>query len=471
MTKLQSFTFDKNKLSPVEIELTLWPGLPGIQCLGLPDQHLKESAIRIKSAIKQSGFDFPQSQQILVNLRPSHLKKTSKGLELAIACAYLQETGQISQDIPFDRLSVYGELTLEGKVLQPEDAFHLPLTDRSLLTGLDSSTRAVHFDRQVIQCLQDLVRPWRDIFQIKADESFLIPQRPRDSFVQMYSREQARLISILAVGEHSALLAGASGSGKSTLAKAVSAFLRAPEKNEFFNLKKVHREFGQEIEWRPLIKPHHSTPMMAMIGGGSVPFAGEVSRAHGGILILDELLEFSPQMQDSLREPFEEKKMRVFRSGKLVEYPAQVQFIATTNLCPCGDWTPQSGPISCRYSLKKCQSYSSKLSGPLVDRFEILYFHHGIGQLEVSGEQLWKQISRAQDFADSRQGAFKDFFHPNAVVLWENESFASQRRKMAVLKVARTLADLDCSQTMNGEHLKEALALCVMPFDRLKRWN
>lgn len=471
MTKLQSFIFDKNKLLPVEIELTLWPGLPGIQCLGLPDQHLKESAIRIKSAIKQAGFEFPQAQQILVNLRPSHLKKTSKGLELAIACAYLKETGQISPEIPIEQLYIYGELTLEGKVLQPEDAFNLPLSKRSLLTGLDPRRQAVHFHRYVIECLQDLVKPWNEIGEIKVDESFLIPQRPQEAFLQKFSPEQARLISIMAVGEHSALLAGASGSGKSTLAKAVLSFLRTPKKEEFFTLKRIHREFGQEIEWRPLVKPHHSTPMMAMIGGGSVPFAGEVSRAHGGILILDELLEFSPQVQDSLREPFEEKKMRVFRAGKLVEYPAQVQFIATTNLCPCGDWTPQSGQINCRYSAKKCQSYSSRLSGPLVDRFEILYFHHGIGELEISGEEMWKKISRAQEFADKRAGGFKDFFHPTAAVLWENEEFTSQRRKMAVLKVARTLADLDLSQAIRREHLKEALNLCVLPFDRLKRWN
>lgn len=466
MTKMQSLIRDKNKLIPIEIELTLWPGLPGIQFLGLPDQHIKESTLRIKSAIKYAGFQFPQSQQILVNLRPSHLKKTSKGLELAVACAYLKETGQISQDFSFENICVYGELTLQGEVLQPDDVFELPLGIECLLTGEDRKQESLHFQRKTIARLQDLVMVQQQVSEISADESHLKPVRPTEAIGQIYSEEQAKLISILAVGGHSALLAGAAGSGKTTIAKAVSAFLRMPEKSEFLELKKIHREFGSDLSWRPVVKPHHSTPIMAMIGGGSVPFAGEISRAHGGILILDELLEFSAQVQESLREPFEEGKMRVYRAGKLSEYPAKAQILATTNLCPCGDWTPQMKNPSCHHSMIKCRSYSSRLSGPLVDRFDILHFHQSIGSLKVSGQEIFQQVQRAQRF-ESLPGDLD----PMAKSIYEQQDFSSQRRKTAVLRVARTIANLEMSQKIKTHHLKEAMGFSVQTFDRIKRWS
>lgn len=486
MTKLQSLIRDKNKLVPIEIELTLWPGLPGIQFLGLPDQHIKESTLRIKSAIKYSGYQFPQAQQILVNLRPSHLRKTSKGLDLAVACAYLLESGQIDPSLELDDLCVYGELTLQGEVLQPDDILDLPVGVKSILTGSNRQAEPAHVQRRVINSLLDLANLDQGIAHVGAEEHFLKPQRPMGPIQQKYSKDQARLISILAVGEHSALLAGAAGSGKTTLAKAVSAFLQEPQGADFFNLKKIHREFGADLQWRPVVKPHHSTPVMAMIGGGSVPFAGEISRAHGGILILDELLEFSGTVQESLREPFEEGKMRVFRSGKLAEYPAYAQIIASTNLCPCGDWTPQMKNPSCRFSMIKCQSYSSRLSGPLVDRFDILFFHHQIGALEVVGEEIFLMVEKAQIFSKfwKKDIGFVDnwqqringellipYLDQASLQIYNSETFSSQRRKSAVIRVARTLADLDLSLKIQTHHLREAMGLCRDSFERIKRWG
>lgn len=306
----------------------------------------------------------------------------------------------------------------------------------------------------------------------KPDQKNLKAIRPLLPIQQSYSEEQARLISILAVGGHSALLAGAAGSGKTTLAKAVSSFLPEPDAAEFLQLKKIHREFGTSLDWRPVVKPHHSTPIMAMIGGGSVPFAGEISRAHGGLLILDELLEFSPTVQESLREPFEEGKMRVYRAGKLIEYPAKAQILATTNLCPCGDWTPQMKNPNCRYSMSKCQSYSSKLSGPLVDRFDILFFHQQIGEIKISGRDLFEKIKTAQMFARKRsKREHLEDLGETAKKIYGDETYTSQRRKISVLKVARTLADLDLSLRIEMPHLKQAMGLAVHPFERLKRWS
>lgn len=475
MMKVQSLIQEKNNLIPVEVELTLWPGLPGIQFLGLPDQHLKESGMRIKSAIKSAGFQFPVAQQILVNLRPSHLKKTSRGLELAVAAAFLWESGQVKAPMPSKDLLLYGELTLSGEVLEPED---LPNSNqgpyRIIMTGSSEIDRPARFRRQIIKTLRDLQSPEEKSASLDVDR----PQRPMAFLKKKYSPEQARLIEILAVGEHSAMLAGPAGSGKSTVAQALPSFLRAPSEKQFFELKKVHAEFGEALNWRPVVKPHHSTPTIAMIGGGSVPFAGEISRAHGGVLILDELLEFAPQVQESLREPFEEGKMRVFRAGLLKEYPARAQILATTNLCPCGKWTPLDGHnFKCGLARVRCRSYGQRLSGPLIDRFEILHFTKGFSEASVSGDELFAKIKKAQDFSKS----FPNSRRPTHEILQTLdaaqiqslgfEELQSQRRKVAVLRVARTLADLDLSESIEREHLKEAKELCLNSFSHLAHWG
>ena len=444
----------------------------------MPDQHLKESAFRIKSAIKHCGFRFPVGQQILVNLRPSHLKKTSRGLELAVAAAYLWETGQLKMPKLDSHFFVYGELSLSGEVLEPEDLSTLEQKDAQVLTGPATTETQAFFQRRVISSLKDLNHP----IEIKAQLQEQIPERPLELTEGKFSEHQAKLISILAVGEHSALMAGPAGSGKTTIARSLPGFLREPSIDDFQILRKIHFQYGEKLKWRPVVKPHHSTPMMSMIGGGQVPFAGEISRAHGGVLILDELLEFSQPVQEALREPFEDGKMRIYRNGRLKEFPAQAQILATTNLCPCGDWTPlASKQRSCSYSNIRCRSYSSKLSGPLVDRFEILIFTTQIGELKIKGSDLLLQIQKAQEFSEAAfpgpvnaRKTFADLlkdWNPAMQRLAELDENSSQRRKLAVLRLARTFADLDLSAPVKSIHLDQAIVLARDHFTKLKRWD
>jgi magnesium chelatase family protein len=331
----------------------------------------------------------------------------------------------------------------------------------------------------VVTHLADLTRPQ----EIPARTLEELPERPMEFVRRQFSRSQARLLEILAVGEHSALLAGPAGSGKTTVAQSLAGFLREPSLNEFRKLKKIHQEFGSALHWRPTVKPHHSTPTMAMIGGGSVPFAGEISRAHGGILILDEMLEFHPAVQEALREPFEEGKIRVCRNGKFKDFPAEALIVATTNLCPCGKWTPVLKDSKvCSFSNVRCQSYRHRLSGPLIDRFEILEFTNGIGNLEVDGESLLKRVRQAQDFSRSLQKEDVKNSRKSFESLVKNlfshqlqyanlDQQTSQRRKLAVLRVARTLADLDLSEMIRREHLDEAVIRCQVHFQKLLNWN
>jgi magnesium chelatase family protein len=481
--KVQSLIEDNNQLKTVEVELTLWPGLPGIQFIGLPDQHLKESALRIKSAIKSCGFQFPVAQQILVNLRPNHLKKSSKGLELAIAAAYLWQSGQIQTPTFDSQFFVYGELTLSGEVLQPDNlSSQFYQSQAVVLTGENSGSKDLApFRRQTIGCLKDLDRPREK----PPDPDAFAFNRPQAGIHQFYTRSQARLLEILAVGEHSALIAGPAGSGKTTVGKALPSFMREPNSVQKENLRKNIQ--GPALDWRPFVKPHHTTPLISMMGGGASPRAGEIAQAHGGVLMMDELLEFSPAVHEALREPFEEGKMRVSRGGKVVEFPVESQILATTNLCPCGDWTPAKNKmINCRFSATRCRSYQQRLSGPFLDRFEILEFTKPIKKMEVSGEKLYQKISEAQNFSkiffykDVANGSFANSNSRRpfqeilksvpAVILKlaSSDEFTSQRRKIAILRVSRTRADLDLSSEVRSHHLDEAMIYCKDNFSRLQ---
>ncbi|PIS10229.1 MAG: competence protein ComM [Bdellovibrio sp. CG10_big_fil_rev_8_21_14_0_10_47_8] len=470
--KIQSLIQDKHSLVPVEVELTLLPGLPAVHFLGLPDQHLKESVLRIKSAIKNAGFSFPTAQQIVVNLRPSQLKKKSQGLELAVAAAYLWKTGQIPAPVMDKDFFVYGELTLQGEVVEPRDLkSFLRSPPTTVMTGRSECGSLVPFQRWSLKHLSEMGQPEIQI----ASGGLLQPVRPRHLLQKIFSKEQARLLEILALGSHSAILAGPAGSGKSTLAQVLPALMPEPSRQEFTEIMQRQQAFGEPGNWRPVVKPHHSTPVMSMIGGGAVPFAGEISRAHQGLLILDELLEFPSAVQEALREPLEEGRIHIVRAGRRQEFPAQIQAVATTNLCPCGDWTPEkSRQISCRFSSRRCRSYSERLSGPFLDRFQILYFTRGLGELVISGDEILARVLRARECQKQRLsqglegGTLDEPSKKWLEDLVDRETMTSQRRVQALQQVARSIADLESCQFVSSGHLQEAYDLCMMSFRRLK---
>lgn len=474
--RVLSLISDNNQLIPVEVELTLWPGLPMIQFLGLPDQHLKESALRIKSAIKACGYDFPVAQQILVNLRPSYIKKNSRGVELAVAAAYLYATGQV--EMPEDGVDpyIYGELSLSGDVIEPDGLIRqFEMTDRMVLTGENSQAASAPFSRLVIAKLSDLARP---LLKTKENVDLHI-SRPDFDFNMKFSSEQARQIKILAIGKHSAIFAGAAGSGKTTVAKNVIHFRRKPSVSEFLEIRRTQKVFSEQLSWWPLVRPHHSIPVISMIGGGTSIYPGEISRAHLGVLVLDELLEFHPLVQEALREPMEEGVMRIHRLSEMKEYPARVQVIATTNLCPCGDWSPlQKNNLNCCYSEKRCRSYGQKLSGPFVDRFETIFYVDSLASRTILAKDLLAEIESIYKFIED-QNLQSEMCLPMSVqveLFWQksfevNNQKISERRKQAIVKVASTLALVDFCCEIKMQHLDEAMLYCRDYFQKLKRWD
>lgn len=483
--KIQSLIRENDRLVPVDVELSFVPGLPQIQFLGLPDQAIKESIHRIKSAIRLQGFEFPKAQQILVNLRPAHLKKSSRGLELAVALGILWETDQAPKPTEKSVL-VYGELSLNGEVFEPDDLtedFDV-LSEETVWTGsgsLNKTENNAPFSRARLLVLQDLRSP--EILPSTPRE--YKTQRPDFGLNLQFPERQAEILKLSALGEHSLLLAGPAGSGKSTIAKTLHSLLQQPSQADLHEIVRNNKEFGSEIlSWRPLVHPHHSTTPLGLIGGGAPPFKGEITRAHKGILVLDELLEFQTRAQEALREPMEEFRIRIRRGRFVEDHPAETLVIATTNLCPCGDWVPQSKVI-CGRSLKKCQSYMERLSGPLVDRFQIIFFtQKRESGAVVSGDDILKELEGVRLFRKEMSEVDPRFSKVSSRWSWEdltrdlpsfylNELFprelASRRRDLATLRVARTYADLENREKMGPHHVEKALKITFLPFEALKR--
>lgn len=479
--KIQSLIRENDRLVPVDVELSFLPGLPQIQFLGLPDQAIKESIHRIKSALRSQGFEFPKAQQVLVNLRPPHLKKSSRGLELAVALGLLWESGQARKP-DAESVLIYGELSLNGEVFEPDDLAEdfEPGDDTLVWTGTYEN-RPAPFRRACISELKGLETP--ELFA--ASPRQYQPERPVFGLDLEFPERQAEMLKLVALGEHSLLLAGPAGSGKSTFAKTLLSLLQTPTSEELQEIVRNNKTSSAEaLRWRPLVHPHHSTSPLGLIGGGAPPFKGEITRAHKGLLILDELLEFHPRAQEALREPMEEFRIRIRRGRFHDEYPAEALVVATTNLCPCGDWVPQS-KVVCGRSLKKCQSYLERLSGPLVDRFQLIFFtqKRESGNV-VSGLEILKTLEDVRAFRGELARQDTRFAKVTGRWTWEElvqdlpkfyleqlfpKELASRRRDLATLRVARTYADLEKSARMEPRHVERALKVTYVPFESLKR--
>ena len=283
-------------------------------------------------------------------------------------------------------------------------------------------------------------------------------------------------MKLSALGEHSLLLCGEAGSGKTTLVESLYYLLKAPEESLWKESRSFWKE-NEELFWRPCLSPHHTTSPQSMIGGGNSLFPGEISKAHGGQLIMDEYLEFHPKVQEALREPLEKGKIRLVKNGRSVLFPSEFLLTATTNLCPCGDYVP-GHPVNCSYSLKKCQSHLDRLSGPMLDRFDLLAFsRQWKGERKISIKKLHEQIETAREFVSKTRNQKKvngrlnlqeleDMIKRKEVLQFPQTH--SHRRKRSLLRVARTFADLEYQEIINEKHLEKAYTLGVKNFYFLK---
>ncbi|MGI9548490.1 MAG: ATP-binding protein, partial [Bdellovibrionales bacterium] len=449
--------------------VSLLPGLPEVKFSGLVDTAIKESATRLKSAFRKLGFRWPHRQQIIINISPAYMKKNSLGMDLALASAILWKTSQIHFNLyNSSEIYAYGEVTLDGEVRAPAGWNYLPFKNNEVcITGF-SKDKNYRENNYLAETLKDLdkahclpVEPWKNQ---------LIPPRVPD----LYFSEAAHfLLKLAAAGEHNLLLCGEAGSGKTTLTENLYYLLNPPQKR----IWEEYKGFFKAASWRPYINPHHTTTPLSIIGGGVPLFPGEISRAHGGLLVLDEYLEFHPKVQEALREPVEKGQIRLVRRGQNMTFPSRFLLAATSNLCPCGDYVPGKNN-SCGYSLRRCQSYLDRLSGPMLDRFDLLAFsNQWKGKREISLKSIVKEVYEASQFRletrkqtkmNSRLNLQELEFTTDQKILKYLPETSSYRRKQALLRVARTLSDLNKEEFITHKSIEKAFLFTAKNFHFLK---
>ena len=467
--RVYSFIDNDYELLKAEVEITLFPGLPDLKITGLPDISIKESCVRIKSALKATGFSWPKRHQVLVHIRPNYIKKKSLGMDLAIAVGILCETKQIELDQHPPLF--YGELNFNGEVIVPDDILDIPIKDNCVFTG--ECDQRLPFPSLQLSSLEKIKSP--EFIEAKAQVlEFVRPTIPKIKL----SKYQARVAHIISVGEHNTLFVGSPGTGKTTTANVISRVLSDPLDETFLTSQSIWRRLGEKLSWRPILTPHHTSSHISIIGGGNPIRPGAITKAHGGALILDELLEFSMAVQESLRESLETGVVHLARARDMRSFPAQFLFLATTNLCACGKFLPFDAD-QCICSSFRLQRYLGRISGPVFDRFQIIVVADRFSSKpQIKASSLRHMIEDTQKFVlENREQNF-----PNSQLSTEatykmlDENFFSRhfpelqyahRKRITLTQVARTVADIEKSEDIKMEHLDEAYELSIKVFKQI----
>ena len=473
---------------PVTIEVHISNGLPSLSIVGLPEAAVRESKDRVRAALINCGFEFPLGR-ITVNLAPADLPKEGGRFDLPIAMGILAASGQC----PADSLGLYeflGELSLGGQLrpvcgLLPA-AMTLRDSDRGLIAPLEGAGEAARVSSVRVYGAPDLLSVCAHL----SGHQSLTPATPEDSQVKMTIPDLAdvrgqhgarRALEVAAAGGHSLLMLGSPGTGKSMLAQRLPGILPTMTENEALEAAAVSSVAGTgPIAWgqRSFRSPHHTASAVALVGGGSVPRPGEVTLAHRGVLFLDELPEFDRRVLEVLREPLETGEIHISRAAGQVRFPARVQLIAAMNPCPCGYLGDPRR--SCRCSPDRIRRYRERLSGPLLDRIdmhlEVPPLPPGaLSETPTTPPECTKTVRTRVEAAwhrqQQRQGCTNALLHgealgqhaplaPAAAELLDNALARlglSARAWHRILRVARTIADLEAQERINQQHVGEAL--------------
>lgn len=492
----------------VEVEIDITQGLPTFTTVGLPETAVKESKERVKSAIKNSGYSFPDDR-ITVNLAPADIKKDGTGFDLPIALGILTATRVIPQDA-VSKFLFLGELSLDGRVKPVRGSLPMALEARAsghsgIIVPKDNGKEASVVDgisvfpvrtlAEVVEFLTDEI----EIFPETADLTQIFSKKPdaEIDFSETMGQEHVkRALEVAAAGSHNLIMIGPPGSGKTMLARRLSTILppilfdEAIETTKIFSVVGMLKKGQALVTERPFRAPHHTISDAGLIGGGHMPRPGEVSLAHHGVLFLDELPEFKKHVLEALRQPLEDRSVTIARAATTLTYPSSFMLVAAMNPCPCGYYTDPKHACTC--SVTHIHRYRSKISGPLLDRIDIHVEVPAVPYKDLrkeedaeSSEDIRNRTTAARAIQAKRFG--KTRIHANAqmssrhikkycridedsALLLESaidKLGLSARAYNRILKISRTIADLENLSDIDASHIAEAIQYRTL--DRGKR--